>query len=406
MKRFALPFFFGLSVFMPVFSQGLPTIDPESVGLSSQQLKLMTTTVQTFVDQGKLAGVTTMVVRKGKVAHFETYGFRNKESAQPMTQDTIFRIYSMTKPITSVAVMLLHEQGKLQLDDPVSKYMPELKDLKVYVSGAGKDIVVESPNREMTVRHLLNHTSGLIYGWGDSPVDRMYGSLMGRNQSLSEMMAKFKHIPLRYHPGEKWAYGVSTDLLGYLVEVLSGMRLDQFLNQHIFTPLGMKDTAFYVPEEKIERLATIYEKDQDGIKAGEPVNFDHVTKSPKFLSGGGGLYSTASDYIRFAQMLLNRGELDGMRVLTVETVESMIKNHISPEVDFEQGRIYMLEGFGLGFGIWPLNLKGWAGIANTYFFINFETETISMLWTQLRPSEAYPMLIFGFTQLVGQAVIE
>ncbi|SVC76476.1 uncharacterized protein METZ01_LOCUS329330, partial [marine metagenome] len=166
MKKFAIPFFFGLSVFMPVFSQGLPTIDPESVGLSSQQLKLMTTTVQTFVDQGKLAGVTTMVVRKGKVAHFETYGFRNKESAQPMTQDTIFRIYSMTKPITSVAVMLLHEQGKLQLDDPVSKYMPELKDLKVYVSGAGKDIAVESPNREMTVRHLLNHTSGLIYGWG------------------------------------------------------------------------------------------------------------------------------------------------------------------------------------------------------------------------------------------------
>ena len=179
----------------------------------------------------------------------------------------------------------------------------------------------------------------------------MYGSLMGGHQSLSEMAAKFKHIPLRYHPGEKWAYGVSTDLLGYLVEVLSGMRLDQFLNQHIFTPLGMKDTAFYVPKEKIERLATIYEKDQDGIKAGKPVNLDHVTKSPKFLSGGGGLYSTASDYIRFAQMLLNRGELDGMRVLTVETVELMIKNHISPEVDFEQGRIYVRR---LWSGVWYL----------------------------------------------------
>ena len=390
-----------------VDSQELLMAKPESVGLSSEKLNLIKKSVQSFVDQKKIAGATTVVARRGKIAHLETYGFRNIESNKKMNLDSIYRIYSMTKPITSVAVMMLYEKGKIELNKPVSSYAPEIEDFEVYISGSGAEIVLQKNKREMTITDLLTHTSGLIYGWEGSPIDFQYQKLLYADYSHSEMINEFKDLALRYHPGEKWAYGLSTDLLGYIIEQVSGQSLADFFKENIFLPLMMKDTDFYVPKEKVERLATIYVKENEELKSENPMGINEVSKLPKILSGGAGLYTTVSDYMRFAQMILNKGQLDGIRLLSEETVELMVKNHISADVDFERGRKnYMLSGFGLGFGIWSRGIRGWAGIANTYFFIDFETDIVSMIWTQLRPSGAYPMLVLGFNQLITQAIID
>lgn len=373
-------------------SQGLPVVAPEEVGLSTERLKRIRPVMGRYVDENKLAGIMTMVARRGKVVHFEKVGMMDVAKDKPIQFDTIFRIYSMTKPITSVAIMMLYEKGHFQLSDPVSKFIPEFKDLKVFKNETEEGIELAHAKREMTIRDLLTHTSGLTYGWGDQPVDKMYqgAQLFNPDSTLKEMVGKLSRIPLVHQPGTTWEYSVSTDVLGYLVEVISGMSFDAFLEREIFKPLGMVDTSFHVPDEKVDRFAELYRPADDG--GLQVVETAPLGAGPQrmFFSGGGGLFSTAADYVRCCQMLLNGGELEGSRLLGRKTIELMTMNHLPPELHpFEQAGA----GFGLGFAVLTdvaqsaiLGSEGsfrWGGAASTTFWIDPKEELIGLLMTQL-----------------------
>ena len=369
------------------FGQGLPTAVPEDVGFSAEKLEEISPVLQEYVDKGQLPGFLTVIARKGKIAHFETIGMRDVENKKPVEPDTIFRIYSMSKPITSVAVMVLYDEGRLQLDDPVENYIPAFKDMKVFNKEQTETHAAEN---KMTVQHLLTHTSGLTYGWGDKPIAKLYGELkvFKRGSTLADMAQKLGDIPLVHEPGQRWTYGVSTDLLGYLVEVVSEMPFEEFLQTKIFKPLGMVDTAFSVPKEKLERFAALYRPNKEGglqLARKPPPATDDVTFFP---AGGSGLVSTAADYLRFCQMLLNGGELDGVRILKSETVELMRYPHHQ----------YGKDGaFGLGFHVVTDKNTGknkgkanrskgsfsWGGAAATTFWIDPEKELVAVLMTQL-----------------------
>ena len=368
---------------------GLPMAAPEDVGVSAERLQEIAPTLQGYVDKGQLPGFLTVIARKGKIAHFETIGMRDVENKKPVEPDTIFRIYSMSKPITSVAVMVLYDEGRLQLDDPVEMYIPAFKDMKVYNK---EQTETHAAKNKMTVKHLLTHTSGLTYGWGDKPIDKLYGELkiFKRDSGLAEMAEKLGDIPLVFEPGERWNYGVSTDVLGYLVEVVSDMPFEEFLQTKIFKPLGMVDTAFSVPQVKVERFAALYRPTEEGglrLARNAPLANDDVSFFP---SGGGGLVSTAADYLRFCQMLLNGGELDGVRILKSDTVELMRYPHHQ----------YGKDGaFGLGFHVVTrkdddknkrsTGAYSWGGAAATTFWIDPEKELIGILMTQLM-NNRYP----------------
>ncbi len=303
---------------------------PEDVGMSAARLARAATTVEALVAKREFAGAVTVVARYGKVVQCQAVGMMDLEKARPMTTDTIFRIYSMTKPITTVAALMLWEQGKFGLDDPVCKYIPQLKGLRV---SAGKGETVAS-QREISIRDLMRHTSGLVDAFGDSPVDRMYlhKNLLDPNSTLQDLVTKLTTVPLQDQPGTRFHYSVSTDVLGRLVEVTSGESLDVFFEQRIFKPLGMVDTGFYVPASKANRLAANY----GPAGRGRLRVIDDPAKSlfltpPKFLSGGGGLVSTARDYTRFCQLLLDGGELHGVRLLKPETIQLMTHNQLPRE---------------------------------------------------------------------------
>ena len=287
------------------------TLPPEAVGFSTERLERMESTLRKYVDEEKTAGILSMVARRGEIIHFKTYGKRDLKAGLPMKHDTIFRIYSMTKPITSVAVMMLYEQGYFQLSDPVHRYIPAFEGVMVYDEDASDDSNEVKPAVPITIAHLLSHSSGLTYGiFGNSPVDVMYreAQVLNPNQSLEEMVEKLAEIPLVHHPGEKWTYGVSTDVLGYFVEVISGVSLGTYLERNLFKPLRMEDTSFYVPEEKIDRFASNYTIGPDGSLVVQDDRASTSFMNPgRMESGGGGLVSTASDYMRFAQMVLNGG---------------------------------------------------------------------------------------------------
>ena len=383
---------------------------PEEVGVSAERLERIRSVMQGYVDDGHIAGLLTVVARRGKIVHFETIGMRDIENNKPIEADTIFRIHSMSKPITSVAVMMLYEEGHFQLDTPVSDFIPEFKNMKVY--NKDQTEILDAKN-EVTIKHLLTHTAGLTYGWGDEPVDKRYreAKIFERGATLADMGKKLSTIPLVHEPGERWTYGLSTDVLGYLVEVVSGMPFEEFLQTRLFRPLGMVDTAFSVPLEKLDRFAALYELNkEEGMKGDKrkekkmdspknkekemkgdkdtKVRLERVEKDPplendeiRFFPGGGGaLLSTAPDYIRFCQMLLNGGELEGVRILKKETVERMRYPH-------HDG------WFGLGFAI--VNDKeskdtpestgsySWGGAAGTIFWIDPEKELIGLLMTQI-----------------------
>ncbi len=360
---------------------------PASVGMNPQKLDKVKDIVGDMVENQKLAGATVIIARKEKVVFFETFGERDQAANDPIKRNTIFRFYSMSKPITSVAIMMLCEQGKLKLDAPVADYIPEFKDLKVY--GPGGKLV--EPDRAMTVRDLLRHTSGLTYGiFGNTPVDKLYrkANVLDRNAPVREMAKKLGSIPLQYQPGTKWHYGVSTDVLGCLVEVASGKPLDKFFSENIFAPLGMKDTAFYAPSKKAHRFASCYGPDGNGgLKVSDAAATSRFLKKPAMFSGGDGLVSTASDYIRLCQMLLNKGELDGKRLLKTETVEAMTKDQLPPSVTRSGGN----EGFGLGFsvklkeGTSPIGEYGWGGAASTHFWISPKDELAVVALSQVMP---------------------
>ncbi len=343
-----------------------------------------------YVDDGVLAG-TVMLLGQGDLIYMDRYGMQNIEKSRPMEYNTIFRLASMTKPITSVAVMMLVEEGKLRLDDPVEKFIPAFKKLQVFK--AENETV--KPNRPVTVRHLLSHTGGITSGFDPSPAGQFCAKKMKEAdpESLEELVSTLAETPLAFHPGEGWAYSYSTDILAYIVEQVSGVPIDQFFQKKIFNPLGMNDTGFQVPDEKLDRFASLYATGNDGqlVLADAPKGSPY-TDGTYFPRGNGGLTSTPLDYFRFAKMLQNGGEYKGGRLLKKETVEMMTHN-ILPSEQLPigvGGKKFPGQGFGLGFGVLvgepPFGSEGdfyWPGAAFTYFFVNPNTGTIAVFMTQL-----------------------
>ena len=331
-------------------SAELPTAKPESVGMSTQRLGKLKSEMQALVDRNQLPGVVTMVAKDGKVVEFDVAGKRDVESSAPLQKDSIFRIYSMSKPITGVAMMMLFEEGKWQLNDPVSKHIPEFANLKVAKVNPQTGAVTQvAPDHPMTMRELMSHSGGLTYGvFGSTPVDKMYTdvNVLDRDATLQAMIDKLGKIPLLHQPGERWHYSVSVDVQGYLVEKLSGQPFAEFLKQRIFDPLGMKDTAFYVPADKLNRFVSFYTYDKDRKFVAHP-GIPDFSKPPGAPSGGGGLVSTAMDYMRFCQMLLNGGELDGHRLLSPLSVQLM-RSNVLPVSARTMGPG---TGFGLDFAV-------------------------------------------------------
>ncbi|MBC7984492.1 MAG: beta-lactamase family protein [Candidatus Obscuribacterales bacterium] len=366
----------------------LQLVKPEQVGFSSAGLKDLDKAMQDIVDKKHLSGVVTLLARRGQVLQHKAYGFQDIDSKTPMQLDTIARIYSMTKPVTGAALMMLYEEGKWQPSDPIAKHIPEFANLKVF-AGTDKDgkPILEAPTHAPTMGELMAHNAGFTYGaFGNTPVDKLYQAANPlAAPSLQAFIDKMATLPLLYQPGEKWVYSVSVDIQGYLVEKLSGKTFPDFLHERFFKPLGMKDTAFLVPEEKLSRVATVYGWDaQKSALAASPRD-PLITKMPGLPSGGGGLYSTAADYLRFAQMIANGGELDGKRYLKNSSVALMRTNALNDQTLNSKSsiggvRIQPGLGFGYDFAVMtdPVALKSplgkntfwWWGIAGTWFWID------------------------------------
>jgi len=373
----------------------LPTATPESVGFAPGALDKMDAGMQDLVDRKQLAGIVTLVARHGKVVQHKAYGVQSLETGAPMKLDTIARIYSMTKPITGVAMMMLYEEGKWKPSDPIAKHIPEFANLKVYAGEKDGQPIFEPPAHPPTMSELMSHSAGFTYGlFGSTPVDKLYQAANPLGEpSLQAFINKMATLPLLYQPGTKWVYSVSVDIQGYLVEKLSGKTFPEFLRTRLFEPLGMVDTGFSVPAEKLSRVATIYSYDK--AKAGlvaEPID-PAISKLPGLPSGGAGLYGTAADYFRFAQMLLNGGEYSGKRILKKTTIDMMHTNTLSDEAlnsnsGIGQARISPAQGFGLDFAVVldPDAAKRqvgkgsywWWGIAGTSFWIDPANDVVAV----------------------------
>ncbi|MCH2172959.1 beta-lactamase family protein [Myxococcota bacterium] len=396
---FAVAVFFCVS---PVHANSLKTASPESKGVSSQRLERLSSAMQAQIDEGRLVGVVTLIARRGAVVHFEAFGMRDREADAPMQRDTLFRIYSMTKPITSVAALTLFERGEFLLSDPVAKYIPELESLHVIEDPSGPLDRSRPPDRQATIRDLLVHTAGFSYDWitPPGPLADAYSAL-GREAKAGDLQGfieRLAELPLVYPPGTRWNYGMSTDVLGHLVAVVSGMPLDVFLREQIFAPLGMGDTDFYVPTEKINRFAANYAPlPGGGLRLLDAPTESRFAKPPSYFEGGGGLVSTAADYARFAQMLLNGGELEGRRILGPKTVELMTQNHLSDrelQADFLKAA-FPGWGFGLGVSVVTDIARtqlpgtngeyGWNGAASTTFWVDPAEELIAIQMAQVMP---------------------
>jgi CubicO group peptidase (beta-lactamase class C family) len=383
---------------------------PREAGFDPDRLERITGHLEkNYIEPGKIVGGQVLVSRHGVPAYARSFGCRDRERALPTLDDTIYRIYSMTKPITSVALMQLYERGLFQLNDPVSRVIPEWRDLQVYVSGSGDDMVTEPVKSPMTFRHVLSHTGGLTYGWSNHPVDRAYireGVQRGPGQTLRGFIEKLAKIPLYYQPGERWLYSMSTDVCGYLVEALSGKPFDEYLRTEIFEPLGMSDTSFWVTPEKRERFAANYQREPDkSLKLIDDPEKSTYLENPTFFSGGGGLTSTIADYGRFCEMLRRGGELDGARIIGPRTIDLMRKNHLKDGQDLVQMAIgsfsetaYEGVGFGLGFastlgevaaGSLGAGDYYWGGAASTIFWVDPVEDLYVVFMTQLMPSATF-----------------
>ena len=399
-KRWVLLLFFLPSAILA--STELPRATPESVGLSSERLERLDAVMQGYLDRHESAGVLTLVARKGKVVHLSPLGMRDLENGAPVTEDTIFRIASMTKPITSVALMMLYEEGHFQLRDPISNWLPEFEDMEVAIpappderlSTAYKTVPANGP---ITIQHLLTHTAGLAntYRGLTQPDYNKALNNLPRGEPARQRLQRLAEIPLNFHPGEHWEYGVATNAVGVLVEEMSGLTLDEFFKQRIFGPMDMNDTHFYLPEFKLSRFASQYEPDDDGkLKLVEAPTAEsrYVRKPHTFFAGAGGLVSTARDYFRFQQMMLNGGELEGVRILSRKTVELMTANHIGDKPVWLYGAGH---GFGLGYGVVTdlgesaaLRSKGsyyWGGAFCTLSWVDPKEDLVVVFMNQLRP---------------------
>lgn len=385
-------------------AQELPTAKPESVGLSSERLERISTVVQRDIDEKRIAGAVTLVVRHGKVAYFKAQGMADREAGKAMPADAMFRICSMSKPITTVAAMMLYEEGKFLLEDPVSKYLPEFKNMKVLVKPAEGERYTIPATKEITIRDLMRHTSGMTYHWNADlgaayETANVASGLLQYDGTIGDSTQHLAGLPLLFNPGERWEYSLSVDVLGRLIEVVSGKPLDEFFRTRIFEPLGMKDSYFFPPDNKIDRLATAYTYYPDKglnrfpdtpIREGPfAYSADYPTKGPKKLfSGGAGLVSTAMDYARFCQMMLDEGRFGNTRLLSRKSVELMTHDQL--------GKIGPEQAFGLGFGIdgvkTPLSELGtpgtynWGGFFYTAFTIDPKEQMIVVFMAQLHPT--------------------
>jgi CubicO group peptidase (beta-lactamase class C family) len=380
----------------------LPLAAPEDIGLSSARLARLGTVIAGEIERGRVPGAVALVARRGRVGYFESFGQRDAAAGAPIAKDAIFRIYSMTKPITSVAAMMLWEDGRFLLSDPIAKYLPDLAALDVAVERDG--VLERVPAlRAVTIQDLLRHTSGLTYEFrGSGPVHRMYRSAKvdSRAQTNAEQVATLGRLPLLHQPGTRWEYGRSTDVIGRLVEVLSGQTLGEFFERHILAPLGMVDTAFHVPERHHSRLAEAFGRDPD---SGVAVQLLEVRNPPGFESGGGGLVSTAADYARFLQMLLNGGTFEGRRLLGRKTIEFMTADHLGP-ITGAPDLLIPGHGFGLGFavrlqtGIAPvpgsIGQYFWGGLAGTTFWVDPAEQLFALLLIQAPGLRDYYRTLF------------
>mgnify|MGYP000156215611 CR=1 FL=1 len=380
-----------------LLAKDLPMAKPESVGISSKALEKINDFTAKNIEQGKHIGFVTMVARHGKIVHYEAVGKFGLDNEKAIEKDSLFRIYSMTKPITTVAAMMLYEEGNFHLSDPVAKYIPELKDLKLL-----KDGEEVQPQSQITIEQLMSHTAGLTYGFTrDNPVNIAYqDAKLFESKDLNEMMTKLGGIPLRFEPGSRYYYSVATDVLGALVERISGMSLEQFFEQRIFTPLGMDDTLFSVPKDKVDRFVSNHVWDYEAQKISLlPPEYQRSYTDTTLFSGGGGLVSTAMDYMIFCEMLRRGGTYNGVRILGPKTIQFMTMNHLTDEVrnegahEYPSQHLYPGQSFGLGFGVIThpglsqvTSSKGeysWGGAADTKFWIDPEEDLVVILMTQL-----------------------
>jgi CubicO group peptidase (beta-lactamase class C family) len=407
------------------FAQGLPTASPEAVGLSSARLARVTELVKGEIAKGRYPGAVALVARRGKVAYFEALGQRDPQSGAPMTKDAIFRLYSMTKPFTSVAVMTLVEDGKILLNDPVSKYLPKLKGLQVSVprvdpqTGRVSYALVPA-EREITIQDLLRHTSGLVYGvfTSHAGVKEAYAKegVDWENVTPAEQVERLARVPLAHQPGSAWEYGLSTDVLGRVVESVSGATLGQFLQERLFAPLKMTDTAFLVPNGKAARLAQPFAKDP---VSGDAVKLLDVTVAQKNDAGGAGSAGTIADYARFSQMLLNGGQLDRVGILGRATVAQMTSDHLGAHLgDIRVASPILARGYGFGLGFavrketglsWVTGSAGeyrWGGAAGTAFWVDPKEQMIVVWMTQAQPGPRRGEDRDLFRQLVQAALVD
>ena len=405
-------------------------VDPGEVGFDPGRLARIDGHLARYVDDGRLTGWQVVVARHGRIAHSATYGLRDREAGLPVEPDTIWRIYSMTKPVTSVAAMMLYEDGLLQLRDPLSRYLPAFADARVYVAGPAQKPQTRPALEPIRIWHLLTHTSGLTYGFLHAhSIDAMHRAAgvqffpADPELDLAAVCDRWARLPLVFDPGTEWNYGVSTDVLGRVVEVVSGMPLDRFFAERILGPLGMVDTGFTVPADRADRMAGLYVAPEPGTV---PVRRDAFTPDPRgevtYLSGGGGLVSTAADYTRFTRMLLSRGELDGVRLLGSRTVDYMTRNHLPGGADvdtlsrpIEADATYQGVGYGLGFAVVvdPVRREvlsnvgeySWGGLASTAFWVDPVERITAHFFTQLVPSSTYPLRL-ELRQLVNSALVD
>jgi CubicO group peptidase (beta-lactamase class C family) len=406
-------------------------VAPETAGMSSERLRRVGGWMRDHVEKERLAGISVLVQRRGRNVYFDSAGYLAQGEQRRISPDSIFRIYSMTKPITSVAAMMLYEEGRFQLDDPVAKFLPEFTEMQVLVGGDADRPQLEPAHSLITLRQLLTHTSGLTYDFMmSSPVDALYRrekiTFATGDSSLAEVVERLARLPLLCQPGARWNYGVSTDVLGRVVEVVSGQSLERFFAERILGPLGMNDTGFHVAADKLPRFACMYASSCDlppprigpeptrvqpespgGLKLMDPAVDGRFSRPPKVLSGGGGLTSTTADYLRFCQMLRNKGELDGVRLLGRKTAEFMTMNHLPGSMaDLGQPRFNNAHmgaglGFGLGFAVVldPARAQAmgspgeyyWTGVANTQFWIDPVEDLIVIQMAQLMPSTQVPL---------------
>jgi len=418
-KKYLIPILFSLS--LPALADtpasGLPMAEPESVGMSSQRLERIDDFMQRYIDADMVAGTVTLVARKGKVVHFQAQGMKDVERDQEMTTDTIFRMASMTKPIASVALMMLYEEGWFQLDDPIADWLPEFSNMMIEVESADGSTRLEPAQTPISFTHILTHTAGLMNSYRGDVARYSQVSQVQGDEDLASWTERLATLPLRYEPGTRWEYSAATSVVGRLVEVISGQDLDTFLRERIFEPLQMHDTHFYLPPEKVDRFATLYgpnPEDDNRMMLTEvgDANSRYVAEPRTFFSGAGGLVSTAHDYIRFQQMMLNGGELDGVRLLGPKTVELIFANHTGDLPLWLSGPGM---GFGLGYSVvldravaHTSDTEGsvsWGGAFGTLFWIDPAEELVAIVLTQIRPY-SHIRIREGFHNVVNQAIVD